>query len=310
MTPRVILLCSVTLLVIAGVVEVVEQTRPAPTYAPPEVVASPAPVPLAPRFVGVLTGGARDIPNHEAGRVLSVLVRPGDVVEANAPLIQLDDQDIRLAQKAALAEVDAADADVRLRQARLAEARDLYNQAVALKAHTPAARRRSAARAVQAARSALSLAKSTLAQRKAAAELFALRLEQRVVRTDRAGTVMAVLVSEGAHIDQGTLVVRMAYEAAHTVKVAVPGDQVGTLTVGQSLRLTQGDVLARAVIENVPPGVDPSTGHQVVEAKVTGPQAGLVPGVPLQVEAETPVEVTSTTAVRCCDAEGGVPFGG
>ncbi len=160
------------------------------------------------------------------GKIVERLVNVGDRVEVDQVIARLDDVDLRLSQQSAQAAVDSA-------SSRRVVARDNLERGKAL---LPSGTISQAAydtrrNEMDAAASALDSAEAQLRQAVNAVGYATLR-------ADRAGIVTGVLAEPGQVVSAGQAVITLARLGETEIAVAVPEQDAGYLTVGQSAKVT------------------------------------------------------------------------
>ena len=224
--------------------------------------------------------------------VKRVLVKPGDQVKAGQLLLQLDDAQARAQAARALAQVKAAEADLRAvqsggtqeevltNQAQLVQARTALNEAQRTLQATQKLQTTGAASAaeVQAAQDVVRRAQAqvTLLEQKqhqrysgpevarvqaqlsdAQAQYQAAQalLANANVHTPRAGTVYSLPVKPGNFVNAGELLVQVADPAIVQVRAFVDEPDIGRLARGQKVQITWDALPGRVwegTVTNIP----------------------------------------------------------
>ncbi|WPB81869.1 efflux RND transporter periplasmic adaptor subunit [Archangium violaceum] len=190
-----------------------------------------------------------------AGYVRRIHVRPGQKVEAGAPLIDVDARVETAALETARAQRTSS--EVNLEQSRRTRARieSLYKEGLASAQELEQARAQ-----VDALEANTRAAAATEAQRE-------VQLQFNTVRAPFAGTVGDVLVRVGDFVSATTPLTSVAQADVLEVSVAVPSERARSLRPETPLEVldSQGKVLISSPIFFVAPQADPRT--QLVEVK-------------------------------------------
>lgn len=209
-------------------------------------------------------------PEHQAtvtartrGVVLAILVEAGDLVEADQPLVRLDDEEQRIERDRAVT--------VRAQEEReLARAQQLREQRALSENDLDAARREHDEACHRAAMAELALTRTT-------------------IRAPFSGRVLRRHQDPGAMIGDGTPVLDLADVDPLQADVSVPERHVARLSPGQDVRLSvdaTGDEVA-ARIERIAPAVDAASGTVKVTLSVDAPGVALRPGAFVRVAVVT-----------------------
>ncbi|WP_257447741.1 efflux RND transporter periplasmic adaptor subunit [Archangium lipolyticum] len=190
-----------------------------------------------------------------AGYVRRIHVRPGQKVEAGAPLIDVDAREETAALETARAQRTSS--EVNLEQARRTRARieSLYKEGLASAQELEQARAQ-----VDALEANTRAAAATEAQRE-------VQLGFNTVRAPFAGTVGDVLVRVGDFVSATTPLTSVAQADVLEVSVAVPSERARSLRPETPLEVldSNGKVLLTSTVFFVAPQADPRT--QLVEVK-------------------------------------------
>jgi RND family efflux transporter MFP subunit len=190
-----------------------------------------------------------------AGYVRRIHVRPGQKVEAGAPLIDVDAREETAALETARAQRTSS--EVNLEQARRTRARleSLYKEGLASAQELENARAQ-----VESLEANTRAAAATEAQRE-------VQLQFNTVRAPFAGTVGDVLARVGDFVSATTPLTSVAQADVLEVSVAVPSERARALQPETPLEVldSQGKVLITSPIFFVAPQADPRT--QLVEVK-------------------------------------------
>lgn len=251
-------------------------------------------------FVGALEAEDRVVLRPEAdGRVVEIFVRPGDVVQARTPIVQLRADrsraevsgaiaDLEAAQSSrntAIARLRAAEADVARAAADVTLAEADYRRVELLVADgalsrqqldrarntrdTAIASRRAAEENVRAAQAALRESESQIARAQADRDAAAEDLQDRLVLSPIAGVVGNIPVKVGDLVTQSTTLTSIVQNSTLDLNIAVPIERSRQLRVGLPVEMLdeQGQPALRGRISFVAPEV--SSGEQSVLAKAS-----------------------------------------
>lgn len=235
--------------------------KPAAKAAPPpreiEVVQlTPSEVRDTSEYLGsLMSRQSVNVLPQVAGYVRRIHVRPGQKVEAGAPLIDVDAREETAALETARAQRTSS--EVNLEQARRTRARleSLYKEGLASAQELENARAQ-----VEALEANTRAAAATEAQRE-------VQLQFNTVRAPFGGTVGDVLVRVGDFVSATTPLTSVAQADVLEVSVAVPSERARTLQPETPLEVldSQGKVLISSPLFFVAPQADPRT--QLVEVK-------------------------------------------
>ncbi|WP_375772682.1 efflux RND transporter periplasmic adaptor subunit [Archangium gephyra] len=235
--------------------------KPAARSAPPpreiEVVQlAPSEVRETSEYLGsLLSRQSVNVLPQVAGYVRRIHLRPGQKVEAGAPLLDVDAREELAALETARAQRTSS--EVNLEQARRTRARleSLYKEGLASAQELEQARAQ-----VEALEANTRAAAATEVQRE-------VQLGFNTVRAPFAGTVGDVLVRMGDFVSATTPLTSVAQADVLEVSVAVPSERARTLRPETPLEVldSQGKVLISSPIFFVAPQADPRT--QLVEVK-------------------------------------------
>lgn len=247
----------------------------------------PAPAPEPVRAVRTVTvsadsaGGSHDYAAEVRARTESrlgfrvggkMVARPAEVgqrVRAGQVLAQLDPQDLRLAQTAAGAALQAAQVNLELAEADFQRFQGLRAQGFISAAELD---RRD---------STLKAAKAQFAQAQAQAGVQGNQAAYSVLTAPAAGVVTAVEAEPGAVLAAGAPVVRLAHDGPRDVVFAVPEDVVARMRplLGQpgalKVRLWGTQTLLPATLREVAAAADPATRTFLVKADLGRAEAQL-----------------------------------
>lgn len=204
------------------------ERRAPPPPVPPLVEA----VTVMPRAVAPdLHGFGRAVAEREAllasrvaGRLESFApgVLPGRLVEAGAPLAQLDDADLRLALREAEAALAQAEAALAMEQGEQQRARAEYQS---FGRELPAERRALVLREPQ-----LRSAQAEVERARAARDRARLDLERTTLVAPWSGMVQARLLGEGSEVSSGTELIHLVDVSRFWVQASLPGEALAWLT--------------------------------------------------------------------------------
>jgi RND family efflux transporter MFP subunit len=263
--------------------------RPVPAGEPaPRAAAAPPGNPAKPAagedrqgYLGVLLAReAVDVAAETAGRLTSVDVRAGDVVERGALVATLDTQ---------LAGQDLEAARAVLRQAQIEEEKS----AIALAdAEGRLARRQSFPEAFpkeeilaaqnqrDAARAAVEGARARVREQRARVAQYERMMARAEVRAPFAGIVGVRYLDAGATVGAGMPIVRIVGARGRLVRFAVPEEERRRIAPGQAVRIVPRGSSAelRGTVEKIAPEVDAASGMVLVEARIDS--AGDAAGAP------------------------------
>jgi membrane fusion protein (multidrug efflux system) len=249
-----------------------------------------------------------ELKNEVAGRVTTVAFQSDQVVEAGAPLLQLDDATERADLAAARANVQAAEADVAAADAALAlaltEVRRL--ESIAAARVTPEIDLDRARAQVLRGKAERARSLAAVDQAKALEAQVQARLGKLTILAPFRGRAGLRLVHEGQYLAEGTSLV-MFQEVADRIYLdfAIPQEysarvQPGVTVMATSPLLGSGPVKIEVVAGDAT--IDFETRNQRVRAVVANPggilRQGMFIPVRVPIEAPRPYVVIPTTAVR------------
>lgn len=190
-----------------------------------------------------------------AGYVRAIHVKPGQKVEAGAPLIDVDSREETAALDSAQAQRSSADVNLELARRTLARTESLHKEGLA-----SAQELERAQSGVEAAEAATRAAAAQVSQRQ-------VQLQFHAVRAPFAGTVGDVLVRLGDFVSATTQLTTVAQADVLEVSVSVPSERARALRPETPVELLdgQGKLLLTAPVFFVAPQADPRT--QLVEVK-------------------------------------------
>lgn len=287
-------------LLLAGCEKKAAQAPPAPP--PPRevevVTLAPAEVRDTGEYLGsLLSRESVNVLPQVTGYVRKIHVRPGQQVEVNAPLVEIDARQETAALDSAEAQFRSADARLDLARQTLTRTEALHDEG--LVSTQDVERARADLRAADAAAKA---AQAAVSQRKVQVQFHA-------VRAAVPGVVGDVLVRVGDHVNASTRLTSIAQADVLEVSVAIPAARARTLKPDTPVELLDeaGNVLVRSTVYFVAPEVDPRT--QLVEVKAAFQNvAGLRPSelvrTRLVYDTQQALQVPALAVVR----QSGQPF--
>ena len=218
------------------------------------------------------------------GKMLRRTVDVGDAVKAGQVLAQLDPQDLRLGQDAALATVAVARVNLDQAAADFKRYKDLRDQGFISSADLE--RRETTVKAAQA----------QVDQARAQANVQGNQARYASLLADAAGVITGVDVEPGMVVSAGTPVLRLAHDGPRDVVFAVPEDKVGLIKALAAqpgrFKVRLWDAAAEplaATIREISAAADPVTRTFLVKADVgTGAATGVRLGQTATVLAELP----------------------
>ena len=223
------------------------------------------------------------------GKMLRRAVDLGDVVKAGQVLAQLDPQDLKLGQDAALATVAVARVNLDQAAADFKRYKDLRDQGFISSADLE--RREATVKSAQA----------QVDQARAQANVQGNQARYASLLADAAGVITGVDVEPGMVVSAGTPVLRLAHDGPRDVVFAVPEDKVGLIS---ALAAQPGRFKVRlwgataepltATIREVAAAADPVTRTFLVKADVG---TGVANGVRLGQTATVLVDLPQATGV-------------
>ncbi|XXF81642.1 efflux RND transporter periplasmic adaptor subunit [Myxococcaceae bacterium GXIMD 01537] len=235
--------------------------KPAPKAAPPPrevdvLRLTPSEVRDTGEYLGALLSRQNvTVLPQVAGYVRAIHVRPGQKVEAGAPLLDVDSRQESAALDSAQAQRSSADVNLELARRTLARTEALQKEGLASAQELERAQSQ-----VEASEAAARAAAAQVAQRQ-------VQLQFHVVRAPFAGTVGDVLVRLGDFVAATTPLTSVAQADALEVSVSVPSERARALRPDTPLEVLDGDgkVLLTSPVFFVAPQADPRT--QLVEVK-------------------------------------------
>jgi cobalt-zinc-cadmium efflux system membrane fusion protein len=192
--------------------------------------------PTAPEPIKAVTAPSRDLTLAfvQAGRIANVLVREGQAVRPNQPLLRMDDAVERLQAKLLKAKADDTTA-FQAARLRLVRAENLLKKIEKAHSENAGSQRELEDARAEAAMAGLSLEKERLQHERTGLEhgLAQLRLERMRLNSPTAGTVERVLVEAGESVDALVPVIRVIQIDPLWIDVPAAVGAARKLSVGQ-----------------------------------------------------------------------------
>ncbi len=250
------LITTLVLLMAAGCAE---KKGPPPAPPPREVdvlTLAPGEVRDTGEYLGsLLSRGSINVLPQVGGYVRKIHVRPGQKVEAGAPLIEVDSRQEIAAVESARAQQESAKA--RLEQARQARARSeaLYKEGLGSAAELERARADA-----DAAEAAARVALAEVSQRE-------VQLQYHVVRAAVPGVVGDVMVRVGDFVGANTQLTSIAQADVLELSAHIPAERARALQPDSPVEVldSAGKVILESKVFFIAPQADPQT--QLVEVK-------------------------------------------
>jgi RND family efflux transporter MFP subunit len=246
------------------------------------------------RYVAVLVPvEAIELAPRVDGVLVSVRVRPGDVVAPGDPIADLDPRPLREALAEASAAASAAAAAARQADVDVASARRLVSsETEGVAAGTrPRSAIEEAGFALERAVAIRERARAGVAEAAARVEKARSQLTDATVRAPFAGRVTLRYRDPGASAGPGLPVVRLIGDGGVRLRFAVPPAHAARLRAGAPITatITTEAQPARAIIDQITPELDPASGLVLVEAELPPDVAGRVqPGLAAWVDPVPP----------------------
>jgi RND family efflux transporter MFP subunit len=216
-----------------------------------------------------------DVRPRIPGIVQKIHVEAGDLVEAGAPLVEIERELLEAQVREARAALQTAGVEERYAKIALDRAEKLRAQGAA------------SDRALDDARSRHETARAAVAQRRAALESLEVQLSYTHITAPAAGKVLDVYVEEGdavagvAAVTGGTLLLSLASTAIQHLQGLVDENEVARVALAQEARIRTeahpGRVFAGRVSEIAPVGKrEQNVTYFEVEVEVVDPDAALL----------------------------------
>ncbi len=233
-----------------------------------------------------------------AGRVLRILVKEGDRVEAGAPLFQIDPSPYEMGLRQAQAGLDVAAAEQRQIDADLHRGSALRKQNVV------------AQQEVDRLSTQLAVAEARVRQAEQVVGLARHQLERTTVPAPYAGSIAQRLVDEGttALVQPQTVLLVIQETAELEARAAIPESQLALVQVGDPLTVSVEGVPQpiATTVSAVSDTIDPATRTYLVKAIVPNAnhtlKAGVFAVLELHPRAKSEVLLVAREAVRTEDA--------
>lgn len=197
------------------------------------------------------------------GKLIGRLVEIGSVVKRGQLLMQLDPQDLHLAQAQAKAAVAAADSTLSLARAELERYRELRQKNFVSQA------------LLDAKEAAFQSARASHEQASAALKIQSNQSGYNNLYADADGVITGIETEVGQVVSAGTPVVRLARTGEKEVRVSIPEDQVEALRQVNELTVrtwANPHTALDGKLRELSPVADPAT--RTYTAKITVPKAG------------------------------------
>ena len=193
-----------------------------------------------PVFAEIKTSRDGTVASRVAGTVETVHVLDGSTVQAGDPLIDLDDELLRIQLVQSEAELAVAQASIATAEVRLDRALTTFSRIEALQSSATFSQGRfdDAQSDVLEARSQLSEAQARVKSVEAQMAEARYQLERSVVTAPFSGVVIDVSVIPGQFISAGSAVVRLLDTQAFEVQASVPSRYIAYLQPGQEMTAT------------------------------------------------------------------------
>ena len=254
-----------TCLAVAAAVPVAAQGRPTTVSVQPvemRLLSETVPV-----FATVTTARDGAVASRVAGTVDVVHVLEGARVTAGEPLLELDDELLRIQLAQSEAELAVAQASISTSEVRLDRAVTTFSRIEALRESATFSQGRfdDAQSIVFEAQSQLAEAQARVKSVEARMAEARYQLERSTVAAPFSGVVIDVTVIPGQFISAGTSVVRMLDTTAFEVEASVPARYVQFLEPGQTMSAsTENDEEMALDLRAILPLEDPSTRTRTV----------------------------------------------
>lgn len=247
----------------------------------------------APSFVGVVTAAESvDIAPRFQGVVATVLVKTGDYVKKDQVIAEMDrksmQEEVRAAEAAygaAVAAARQADVDVEDAKRKLALETKMVADGV-----SPRVNLDEAQLALKRSQAAAQKSQSGVGQESSHVQTARDHLADLALRAPSEGTVAMRFKDPGATVPAGAAIVRIVGHGGLHLRFAAPPERARGLQLGTSVKATVDTVTTPviAVIRQISPTVDASSGMIVVEAELVdeeiGDAKGLRPGLAARVQ--------------------------
>lgn len=233
-----------------------EEKKAVPPRKVEAVRITPTPVRDTGEYLGsLISRQSVSILPQVGGYVRKILVRPGQKVEAGAPLLEIDARVESAALLSAQAQQGSASANAGLAQQTLARTEALYKEGLV------------SAQELEQARAAAEAAQATRRSASAQVSQRQVQLQYYAVRAPFGGTMGDVTVRIGDYVSGTTVLTSIAESDVLEVNAAIPSERARTLVKDAPVELlaNDGSLLVTTQVYFVAPLADPRT--QLVDVK-------------------------------------------
>lgn len=191
-----------------------------------------------------------------SGEIEALLVEEGDFVKAGAPLLQIDERELR---------VDADEASVNLEreQANFDRIQELFKRGLVNQQE-------------------FENASYTLSQRRLGAERAKIRLDHATIRAPFDGVISERAAQLGARVSSGTKLFSFVSLQDMVAKVFVPGRYLTAVNKDQEATITSEFMPGRTFagwVKRISPIIDPQSGTFKVTVGLRNPEQDVLPGL-------------------------------
>lgn len=233
--------------------------------------------PQQPGYLGVVVARESvDVAAEVAGRVESVVVRPGDRVERGDLVARLDRRELAQGLVMAEASLSAVEAEVERSRVELQEARTRYERRAKIPDTFSREELAAAELEMQTAEAAHQAAVARANEQKARVGQLRDGLQRTDVRAPFGGTVALRYLDPGATAAAGSPLVRLITSDELLVRFAVPPEEAAALGEGAAVDIaleTTGGTVPGQVVQ-VSPEIDSASQMVFMEARLASQQAG------------------------------------
>lgn len=257
----------------------------APTPAPP-VTTAPEPSP-APSFVAsgpLVVENQIDVDAQREGIIATILAETGAKVRKGQMLAQLDDRQVSANLEAAAARTRSTAADLhnweaetKVLEADLRRAQKMWEAGI-----IPAEQFEHVRYKAESDHWDVERVQEMLRDAQASEHSLELELEKTRIVSPFDGVVARRYVRVGQKVGLGERLFWVTAESPLHMRFTLPESFAGHVTKGESFELTSPDLADRrwqAIVREISPVVDPSSGTIEVLCEVAGPTGGLRPGM-------------------------------
>ncbi|MGC6390198.1 MAG: efflux RND transporter periplasmic adaptor subunit [Alphaproteobacteria bacterium] len=209
----------------------------------------------------VVANQSGPISSNISGRVQTVLVRAGDVVKIDDPMVIIDPEglqlNVELAQgrlREATASLQVAEAELRQAERGLSRAKQLRNSA-----SFSSARLEDAEDAIVRARALQTRAAAAKNQAETQLSLAEKALREGVIRAPFNGVVFGVMAIPGAYVTTGSPVVSMVNVGSLELEIPLPSQYLSQVTIGSQVVLEAMGETRVLSVSRIIPREDPRT---------------------------------------------------